>query len=68
MKRLAVEKEEKEKLRRELEKKENMYGKTIESLEKEKEEVIKESNDLQSQFKYSLNLLKSFQVKCFSNQ
>jgi Uncharacterised protein KIAA1328 len=62
MKRLAKEKEEKEKLKQELEDKEKHYGKTIEELEKEKDEVIKESSDLQSQFKYSIGLLKSFQV------
>jgi hypothetical protein len=61
MKRLAKEKEEKEKLQKELEQKDVHYGKTIEELEKEKDEVIKESNDLQSQFKYSIGLLKSFQ-------
>ena len=62
MKRLAAEKEEKEKLKKMLEEKEKEFETTIEHIEKEKEEVLKESKDLQSQFKYSLNLLKSFQV------
>lgn len=63
MKKLASEKEEKEKLRKALELREKEFEETIENIEKEKDEVLKESKDLQSQFKYSLNLLKSFQVK-----
>jgi len=63
IKKLASEKDEKEKLRRELEQRENHYKGLINNLAKENEDVVKDSLDLQSQFRYSLNLLKSFQVK-----
>lgn len=62
IKKLAQEKEEKEKLRRELEDKEKNYQGMVENLAKENDQVVKDSLDLQSQFRYSLNLLKSFQV------
>lgn len=62
IKKLAQEKEEKEKLRKELEEKEKNYQDMVENLAKENDQVVKDSHDLQSQFRYSLNLLKSFQV------
>jgi len=62
IKKLAQEKEEKEKLRKELEEKEKNYQDMVENLAKENDQVVKDSMDLQSQFRYSLNLLKSFQV------
>jgi len=62
IKKLASEKDEKERLRKELEEKEKHYKSLINNLAKENEDVVKDSLDLQSQFRYSLNLLKSFQV------
>jgi len=61
IKKLAQEKEEKEKLRKELEQKEVNYKSMVENLAKENDQVVQDSLDLQSQFRYSLNLLKSFQ-------
>lgn len=62
IKKLANEKDEKERLRKELEERENQYKNMIENLTKENDEIVKDSMDLQSQFRYSLGLLKSFQV------
>ena len=62
IKTLANEKEEKERLRKELEARENQYQNIITNLTKENDEIVKDSIDLQSQFKYSLGLLKAFQV------
>lgn len=62
IKKLAEEKEEKEKLRRELDTRDNHYKHVIQNLAKENDFVVKDSIELQNQFKYSLNLLKNFQV------
>jgi len=62
MKKLADEKEEKERLRMELESRDNQYKNVIQNLTKENDVVVKDSIELQNQFKYSLNLLKNFQV------
>lgn len=67
IKKLAEEKEEKEKLKKQLETKDVHYQGLIENLTKENEDIVKNAADLQNEFKSSLSLLKSFQVKISPN-
>jgi hypothetical protein len=62
MKRLAQEKEDKEKFRSELEEKERHYMRMIEELNKANENISKDAGAIKKQFERSLDLLKDYQV------
>jgi hypothetical protein len=68
MKRLAQEKEEKEKALRELEHQKRKFDDYIEGIKEENQVIIKDSEEMQSKFAYSLNLLKSYQESQTSSQ
>ena len=63
MKKLASEKEEKENLQRELKMKETDYETTIVNLQRENQGMLQETRDFQNEFKTSINLLKTVDVR-----
>jgi hypothetical protein len=62
MKRLAAEKEEKEKIKRMLEEKEKDYQTTIEKFKKQNHDILYDALNLKSDFEHSLKLLKTYKV------
>ena len=62
IKKLAQEKEDKEGLSKEISDVKKNYESIIYNLQSTNNQILKESTDLQDQFRYSLNILKNFQV------
>lgn len=64
MKKLAEEKEEKERMRKALEEKDQTYQETIEKFKKQNHDILSDAFDIKANFQQSLNLLKAYKVHC----
>ena len=62
IKKLAQEKEDKEGLSKEIDDAKRNYESIIYNLQSTNHQILKETTDLEDQFRYSLNILKNFQV------